>query len=121
QRAIACGAGVVAGRTQAGHHEQVSRIAQQRRDDRAAVQRAVGSHLCGSLVANTLAPISRCDSRTATGTALSKASAAEAATISAASSGRLARRTCTPAAVSTVGVAVPIGTCHGLNSPHSPR
>ena len=118
QRPVAGRAGVVGGGAQAGDDQQVARIAQQAATTarRSRVQVVASAH--GQ---NTLVPIRRCENSTATGTQLPKASAAAAPTVSATSSARSARRTCTPAAASTVGVAVPIGTCHGLNSPHSPR
>src|SRR5579883_342334 len=116
ERPVAGRRGVVGGGAEPGDHQQIARLAQQRGDHGAAVKRSVVPHCT-----NTLAPISRWPSSTATGTWLSKASAAAATTVSAASSAWSARRTCTPAAFSTSGVAAPIGTCHGLNSPHSPR
>ena len=48
-------------------------------------------------------------------------SAAAAATTGFTSSGWFARITIRSMALSTVSVAIPIGTCQGLNSPHSPR
>ncbi len=62
-----------------------------------------------------------CDSRTAAVRRVLKAKFAAASTVGPTSAGASARNTLASIASSTFGVARPIGTCHGMNSPHSPR
>src|SRR4051812_47646884 len=114
ERMIASGGDVVGRRAEPGDDQQVAPALQQPRDGGAAVERL--RHF-----ANTLAPMRRCDRSTAVAVSASKAMMAAAPTTSATSAGASARITWTPAIRSASGVAVPIGTCHGLNSPHSPR
>ena len=59
--------------------------------------------------------------RAAVGRKVLKARRSVASTVGATSSGRSARFTSVPIASSTAGVALPIGTWNGLNSPNSPR
>lgn len=70
---------------------------------------------------NSSAPIKRCESSTATATLLSNARPIAARTSLAASSARSARSTWTAIARTMAGVSEPVGTCHKLKSPHSPR
>ena len=79
ERPVPGGGQVVGGGAEAGDDKHVGGIAEEFGDDGAAVELVI--HFT-----NTLAPISRWENSTATEMALSKASAAEAATISATSS-----------------------------------
>src|SRR4051794_18662613 len=113
ERMIAGGGDVVGRRAEPGDDQEVAPALQEPRDGGAPVERR--RHF-----ANTLAPMRRCERSTAVAVSASNVMAA-APTTSATSAGASARITWTPAIRSASGVAVPIGTCQGLNSPHSPR
>src|SRR5215212_5557341 len=114
ERMIAGGGDVVGRRAEPGDDQEVAPALQEPRDGGAPVERR--RHF-----ANTLAPMRRCERSTAVAVSASNVMMAAAPTTSATSAGASARITWTPAIRSASGVAVPIGTCHGLNSPHSPR
>src|SRR5215208_632500 len=114
ERMIAGGGDVVGRRAEPGDDQEVAPVLQEPRDGGAPVEGL--RHF-----ANTLAPMRRCERSTAVAVSASNVMMAAAPTTSATSAGASARITWTPAIRSASGVAVPIGTCQGLNSPHSPR
>src|SRR6187551_2335856 len=119
---IAGGRDVPVRRAKAGDDEQISTVAHEFADDVAAVQQCVriGGHLRASSL-KFLAPSTRCPSSTATGFQLLKARCAAPCTVEATRSGSSTLFTITPIASSEGRVPCPIGICHGLNSPQSPR
>src|ERR1700730_18158276 len=108
-------------RAEAGDEQQIAAIVEQDADRRAAVETLIKSGLVRDHFIHRFAPISRCDSSTARARSPLKAMSSAAATVSAASSGRSTQCTKTSHSSRAAWVRDPIGTCHGLNSAHSPR
>src|SRR3954467_8086486 len=118
---VAGGRDVPVRRAEACDHEQFAARPHQLVDDVAAVQQCIWVvHLRASSL-KFLAPSTRCPIRTATGFQVLKARCAAPCTAEATRSGSSTLLTITPIASSEGRVPCPIGICHGLNSPQSPR
>src|SRR5262249_17829854 len=121
-RMIAGSRDVPVWRAEAGDDEEIGAVAHEFVDDVAAMQKRIriGGHFRGSSL-KVLAPSTRWPIRTATGFQGLKARFAAPCTVEATRSGSSTLLTITPMASSEGRVPCPIGICHGLNSPQSPR
>src|SRR6185437_7292568 len=100
-------------RAKAGNNQQIVLAAfEQHCHGGAALQR----HLV-----HTLRPINSCDSSTATMRPSPNVCCKARSAVAETSSGLRTRCTCASHSLSTGSTIEPIGTCHGLNSSHSPR